>query len=245
MVNMKRPIFLAIAAAALLVPAAASADIVELGSTKTALVAPSCPANVTPANCTIILTEVTALETLRDGLAYPTTASKPGQIVAFTLGLSRLSTNRTTAKNDVHFLNHTYGGTAQASITVLRRTGSPKTRRFVVVGQSEIKHLQPYLGQVVQFPLATSLPVAKGDLIGLTVPTWAPVLSIQLPGKKFAYRQGRSANCNNPPATNQALGVNQSARFLCNYAGTRVEYTATEVTNPVSINPIKTPDQGF
>src|SRR5947209_4389067 len=109
---------------AALVPAAASAAIVELGATSSPLVAPSCPKGVAPANCTIILTRVTAMETLRDAVAYPTTVKHSGRIVAFTVGLSRLSSNATTAHNDIHLLDSTYGGTARVAITVLRPTGS-------------------------------------------------------------------------------------------------------------------------
>lgn len=223
------------------VPASADAAVVELGATKTPLVAPSCPPGVTAANCTIILTQVTALETIRDGIAYPTTVKKAGMIVAFTVGLSRLSTNKTTAHNDIHFLDQTYGGTTRASLTVLRRSGPKKGFKWTVVGQSAVIHLQPYLGQVVQIPLPQALPVKRGDVVGLTVPTWAPVLSIQVPAAKFAYRQSRSRGCTSPPATSQAQALKKTANYKCNYPGTRVEYSATEVTNPVSVNPIHAP----
>jgi hypothetical protein len=226
---------------AVFAPACAAAAVVELGATSTSLVAPTCPSGVSAANCTIILTQVTALETIRDGIAYPTTVKKPGSIVAFTIGLSRLSSDKTTAHNDIHFLDQTYGGTTRASITVLRPSGPKNQRRWTVVGQSAVFHLQPYLGQVVQLALPTSLPVLKGDVVALTVPTWAPVLSIQLPAGKFAYRQSRSGNCNRPPASTQAQNLKQIAAYKCNYPGTRVEYSATEVTNPVAVNPIHGP----
>ena len=224
-------------------PAAASAQIIELGATSTPLVAPSCPAGVSPANCKIVLTQVTALETIRDGIAYPTTVKKAGSIVAFTVGLSRLAADRATARSDIHFLDQTYGGTTRAAITVLRPTGKDgkKLRHWTVVGESPMFHLQPYLGQVVQFALPAPLAVKPGDTVGLTTSTWAPVLSIQLPSSKFAYRQGRSSNCPNPPTTNQAKAVNQTAAYKCNYAGTRVEYSATEITSPVAANPIHAP----
>jgi hypothetical protein len=244
MPEMKRLCLLAVAAAALGVlsaPAVASAQIIELGATSTPLVAPSCPAGVAPANCKIVLTQVTALETIRDGVAYPTTVKKAGSIVAFTLGLSRLAANRATAKSDIHFLDETYGGTTRAAITVLRPKGAKKLRQWTVVGESPVFHLQPYLGQVVQFTLPAPLAVKPGDAVGLTVPTWAPVLSIQLPSSKFAYRQSRSTNCSNPPTTNAAQSVNHTAAYKCNYAGTRVEYSATEITSPVAVNPIHAP----
>jgi hypothetical protein len=245
---MKRS-FLATAAAvavlAGLVPASASAKVIELGVTAASpLVAPTCPPGVAPANCKIVLTQVTAIETIRDGLAYPTKVTRAGRLVAFTLGLSRLSTNNTTARGDIHFLDTTYGGTTQAALTVLKPVGKASLRRWTVAAESPVYHLQPYLGQVVQFPLAASLPVTRGEVVGLTVPTWAPVLSIDLPVKKFAYRQSRTANCGSPASTQQSqLVIGASARYLCNYAGTRVEYSATEVTTPVPPkNQIHSPD---
>ena len=215
-----------------LLPASSSAAIVELGATKSPLAAPICPPNVTPAQCTIILTRATALETIRDGIAYPTTVTKAGSIVAFTVGLSSLSTSRTTRLSDLKFLDRTYGGTTQLAVTVLRPVGNKKLRQWKVVGESPLFHVQPYLGEVVQFPLATSLPVAPGDTVGLTTPTWAPVLSIDQVSNKFAYRQSRRANCSNPPGQSQAQNVGDISRYACDYPGTRVEYSATEVTTP-------------
>ncbi len=231
---------------AVMIASAASAQVIELGATKSPLTAPVCPTSVSAANCTIVLTQVTGLETIRDGIAYPTTVKKAGVIVAFTLGLSRLDPNATTAKSDVSFLDHKYGGTTQAAITVLKPVGKKNLRRWQVRAESPIYHLQPYLGTVAQFPLAAGLgapgspamaaplPVFKGDTIALTVPTWAPVLSFGLNTKSFAYRQSRRGNCNHPAASEQAqLTIGQNTQYLCDYTGTRVEYSATEVTTPV------------
>ncbi len=225
--------------AAAFVPATASAAAVELGATTSPVIAPTCPKNVAPANCTIVLTRMTALETIRDGVAYPSTVKLSGKIVAFTVGLSALSSNKNTAKSDVHFLDKTYGGTTQVAITVLKRSGAASLRRWTVVSESPAFHVQPYLGQVVQFPLDTSLSVSPGEVVALTTPTWAPVLSIDLTAKKFAYRQSRTNNCNNPPASSQAqVRTGASTKYTCNYPGTRVEYSATEITNPVAASPV-------
>ncbi len=233
---MKRS-FVAIAAAlagAAVWAVPASAQINEIGATKSPVIAPSCPSSLPPAQCTIILTRSTALETIRDSVAYPTTVSTAGQIVAFTVGLSNLSSDAGTRRSYIHNLDTSYGGTTQVAITVLKPTGPKKKRIWSVVAESPLFHVQPFLGQVVQFPLTTSLPVQRGDTVGLTTPTWAPVLSIMQPTKKFAYRQSRRANCTKPPGTNQAqMTVGQSASYGCDYPGTRVEYTATEITTPV------------
>jgi hypothetical protein len=232
----------AVAAGAVLVPAAASAAIVELGATTTPLVAPTCPVGVSQTNCTIILTRSTALETLRDGSAYPGTVKQAGRIVAFTVGLSRLSSDPKTAHNDIHDLDVAFGGTTRVAITVLRPSGNKKLRRWKVVQESPVFRVQPYLGQVVQFALTNSLPVLPGDVVALTTPTWAPVLSINLNTKKFAYRQSRSTGCGSPPTSNVAQSVGQTAAYGCNFAGTRVEYSATEITNPIAVNPIHARD---
>jgi hypothetical protein len=248
-VVMKRSV-LAIAASAgallALGSGAASASVIELGATKSPLVPPSCPPTVDSSHCTIVLTRATGLETIRDGIAYPTTVKRPGVLVAFTLGLSRLSSNAAKARAAISYLDSTRGGTTQAAITVLKPVGNKKFRRWQVTAESPLFHLQPYLGTVVQFPLAAPLVIGEpplaaplrvdpGDVIALTVPTWAPVLTFGLNTKQFAYRQSRRANCPVPAATEQAqelIGAN--TRYLCNYAGTRVEYTATEVTTPVA-----------
>jgi hypothetical protein len=234
--NMKRSLLAVAGAVALggLLPAAAAASVAELGATTSPLVAPACPKGVPPAQCTIILTRATALETIRDNTAYPSTVKTAGRLVAFTVGLSALSTNPTTAQSDTKFLDTTYGGDAQVAITILKRVGAKTRWTWQVVAQSPVFDVQPYLGQVAQFPLTTSLPVVRGEVIALTTPTWAPVLSIDLSTGHFAYRQSRSSNCNNPPSTNQAqVTVGQSGKYSCDYPGTRVEYSATEITNPV------------
>ncbi len=217
-----------------LLSASASAAAVELGATTSPLVAPVCPKGVAAVQCTIILTRATALETIRDNTAYPSIVKQGGRLVAFTVGLSALSSNPTTAKSDVAFLDKTYGGDAQVAITVLKRVG-PKARwTWQVVTQSPLVDVQPYLGQVVQFPLTTSIPVVRGETIALTTPTWVPALSIDLSTVHFAYRQSRSRNCARPPASSQAqVTVGQSTSYGCDYPGTRVEYSATEITNPV------------
>jgi hypothetical protein len=176
---------------------------------------------------------MTAVETLRDGISYPGTVSRPGEVVSFTLGISAISTVKATLKQDITFLNGAYGGPPSAEITVLRPVGSAGHFRWSVAAQSQAVQLQHYLGQVVQFPLAQPLPVIPGEVVALTVPTWAPVLSFDLAAGKFAYRQSRRSSCTNVSAAQQgALTIGQQAVYGCSYTGTRVEYSATEIVSP-------------
>jgi hypothetical protein len=222
----------------LLIPAAASAQIVELGQTTSSpVISPSCPAGVSPANCFIILTRTTAIQAVTSSVVNPTKVTKAGWVVAFTIGLSKLSPVAKTELSYLHTLDTAYGGTPQVALTVLKPGANNK---YTVAAQSGTYHLIPFLGSVLQEPLSlppsftamTALPVKPGDVIGLTVPTWAPVLSYNLAATKYSYRQSRSANCTHAAASESAqTTVGASATYGCNYTGTRVEYSATEVVN--------------
>ncbi len=191
----------------------------------------TCPHVVPLGSYGILLTRVTAMATIRDGKTYPTTAPTAGRIVAFTVGLSALDTNRSQRLTELKQADAAYGGTTQIQLTVLRRVGKAKKQVWKVVAVSAVVHVQPYLGTVVQIPLNATLPVQKHDVVALTTPTWAPVLNLFQDSKKFAYRQSRKANCTKPPNLSQAqVTVNQSTVYKCDYPGTRVEYSVTEVT---------------
>jgi len=222
--------------------APAAARIFELGQTATPVGAPppcntvhgrtTCPGGVSANNYAIILPHVTGVETLRDGRVYPTTAPRAGRLVAFTVGLSALDRNHSMRRSEIRSQDQAWAGTTRVQITVLRRVGARRRHIFKTVGQGPVVHVQPYLGLVVQFPLDRALVVHRGDVIGLTTPTWAPMLTIMLNSHKFAYRQSRSKNCGNPAASSQAQNVGQQVTYGCDYPGTRMEYSATEVSTP-------------
>lgn len=221
--------------AALLTFAAAPsfAAIVELGATTTPLAKPVCPAT---GGCPIILTETTAAQTVSAGVTFPTMAAKNGRIVAFTVSPASVllvdinGTPKTATKPALPGLNATYGGASQVAITVLQ--WSPK-HLYKVVAESPLFQLQPYFGHLVQFVLDQSLPIAKGQFIALTVPTWAPLLSVNLPKSQFLWRPSRASNCLGYTVQSAQLLTGNTAQYRCFFTGTRVEYTATEITSPV------------
>ena len=167
------------------------------------------PAGVPPPNCTIILTRVTRWRRSATASRIRPPSRRPAGSSRFTVGLSRLSTDaRPRAHNDIHFLDQTYGGTTQVVGHRAARQRAPRSyAKWTVVGQSAIFHLQPYLGQVVQIPLpARALPVKPGDVVGLTIPTWAPVLSIQLPRRSSPTGRAARPTARTPPAQHTGPG---------------------------------------
>ena len=51
--------------------------------------------------------------------------------------------------------------------------------------------LEKYFGKTAQFPLERSIPVKKGYIVALTVPTWAPALALGF-GKDTSWRASRA-----------------------------------------------------
>lgn len=198
----------------------ASAKTYELGATPVAATV-SCPDNC------FVVTRTTALEVETGALKYPTTVPRDGRIVAFTLQLGSLSDKQ------IHFFNSTYGGTSRAQIVVLR----PKPKRvFDVVAASPIFRIQPFFGTTVQFPLETTLATQKGDVIALAVPTWAPILAVNLPMEN-GWRASRPDNCRDLLTQTAQGTVGNSTAYKCLYQTARVTYTATLVATPVPPKP--------
>jgi hypothetical protein len=219
--------------AAVVVPAAASAANLQIGITASPVISPICPANAQGTKCKIVLTHVTAYETLRDGVATPDTIRQSGVISAFTLGLA--GTNLITPTILAN-LDKAYGGPPEAQLTVLRATGTTANPSYRVAAESGLVKLRPELGKVAEFPLVAPLPVVRGEILALTVPTWAPVLSFELAPTKFSYVQSRSTSggsCNTASGANLAqIVVGEFSSYSCSYPGTRIEYSALEITTP-------------
>src|SRR5689334_2755933 len=156
---------LAVLAACFTLPASAGARIIEVGGAS-ATVTPSCPA--TPCE---VVSRTTAFQ-LRVGTKRNLfVAPRDGRIVAWTITLGK------PKKVQTEFFEENLGGASQAGITVLKQGDRSYAR---VLARSPLQPLTPYFGTSVQFPLATTLPVQKGNLVALTVPTWAPTLSLGL-----------------------------------------------------------------
>jgi hypothetical protein len=208
------------AAAALAVPA--SAKVVEVGQTPQAAV-PSCPAK--PCLAVSRTTGYQAKVGTNRGLME---IPNNGTIVAWTISLGKPGAKQTS------FFDDTLGGPAQAGISILK-PGARLFRR--VMGVSPLVKLKPYFGSTVQFPLKTSIPVKKGWVVALTVPTWAPALAVGL-GGDTSWRASRAkGKCDDTQTQTAQLDVQDLAQYYCLYRTARLTYSATLITRPVTSNP--------
>jgi hypothetical protein len=154
----------------------------------------------------------------------PMVSPVDGRLVSFTLALAKPDDNQ------INFFNTNLGGAPQARISILRKSSSGKSYRLTT--QGELWDLTPYLGMTAEFPLARTLIVRKGDLLALTVPTWAPTLAVGL-DRKDGWRASRAEDgCDDTKAQTAVQTLKGVAVFPCLYRTARLTYTGKIISTP-------------
>jgi hypothetical protein len=203
--------------AGLLLPAAAPATLDNVPAVEIPDAAPSCPDK--PCYALGRTTGYQAKIGTNRGLYV---VQKDGVLVSWTIKLS------TPTDKQIDFFNQQLGGEAQAAIAVLR----PGTKLHArLVAQGDVQKLTPYFGQTVEFALTQTIPVKKGWIIGVTVPTWAPTLASGLPGDT-SWRASRNKGQCDDSQTQTAQGVSQIGRYYCLYRTARLMYSARIISTP-------------
>jgi hypothetical protein len=200
--------------------ATASRTTVVLGGTATTP-DPSCPELPCQA-----VGSVTGFQVSTSQGTLPFRVSRDGKVKAWTLTLAQ-PTNRQRS-----FFNGFFGTPPEARLAILRRVPGTNPPRYNLRRQGSIHVLSPYLGQTVKF--GASLKVQKGDIVGITIPTWAPAFAQSLPASN-AWRASREpGKCTNTTDVRQGQpqqGVGARATYGCRYSTARLLYTATVVEN--------------
>jgi hypothetical protein len=199
----------------LLCAAPASAKIVEVGRTDAT---PACPDSPCLAVSRTTGYQVKVADD-RNVFAAP----EDGKIVAWSITLGKPTAEQ------VAFFNKSLGGAPTAQLTVVRLG---KKLMAKTITQSPVQQLAPYFGQTVQFPLSRALNVKKGDIMALTVPTWAPALT-QLLTDHSSWRASRPLDkCNDTSTQTAQLKLGLETQYRCLYKA-RLTYSATLITRPV------------
>jgi hypothetical protein len=210
---------------ALLIALAASAGAattahttVVLGSTAS-MPDPSCPESPCQA-----IGSVTGFQVSTSQGTLPFRVPRDGKVKSWTLTLSQPTSSQRS------FFNGFFGTPPEARLAILRRVPGTNPPRYNLRSQGAIKVLSPYLGQTVKF--GASLPVQQGDIVGLTVPTWAPAFAQGLPSNN-AWRASREpGKCVNATDVRQGepqQKLGKRATYGCRYSTARLLYTVTVV----------------
>jgi hypothetical protein len=212
-----------VALAALACAAPASARVIEVGAAPPEAT-PTCPSDPCLAVSRTTGYQAKVVDS-RSAYVIP----RNGRIVAWTISLGNPDDRQ------IEYFTSSYGQSS-ASVTILRR-GKHLYHR--VLAQTPLQRLQPYFGRKVQFPLETSIPVRRGNVLALTVPTWAPALGLGL-GRDSVWRASRDADaCDDTQTQSAQTGLQDLTPYRCLYRTARLTYSVTLVTAPKPTTPPK------
>jgi hypothetical protein len=194
---------------------------VVLGQTST-VPDPSCPGLPCQA-----VGSVTGFQVSNGQTQSPFLIKHAGTIKSWTLTLAQPTDKQRS------FFNGFFGTPPEARLAILRRVPGTNPPRYNLRAQGSIKVLSPYLGQTVKF--GSSLKVERNDIVGITVPTWAPTFSQGLPSTNVWRASRAPGTCTNSTDIRQGepqQTVGQRATYGCRYSTARLLYTATLVEGP-------------
>ena len=147
-----------------------------------------------------------------------------GTIKSWSLTLAQPTNSQRT------FFNGFFGTPPEARLAILRRVPGTNPPRYELRSQGSVKVLSPYLGQTVEF--GANLKVETDDIVGLTVPTWAPAFAQNLSADNVWRASRAPGTCKNATDIRQGEPqekVGSRATYGCKYTTARLLYTATLV----------------
>jgi hypothetical protein len=206
----------------LALPVAAFATLTEVGviPATTPATTPSCPA--TPC---LAVSRTTGYQVKVGSTRSLVTVPRNGTIVAWTVMLGKPNATQ------IKFFDTNEGGASQAALAILRPQPKPNLS-YKLLAQSPLVALEPYFGMTAQFPLASTIAVKKGDVIGLTVPSWAPALALGF-GNDTSWRASRpKKQCASTGAQTAHTSVGETVQYYCLYRTARLTYSATLISTP-------------
>jgi hypothetical protein len=200
---------------------------------------PSCPGkivnNVEITPCRVE-GHVTGFQALAGGVAMPYEAPFEGKIVSWSITLAKPSTkDSATTTNEVGFFNEFLGQPAEARIGVLRPVTGSKPPQYTLARQSPIEVLNPYFGSTVIFALDHPLTVLQGQVVALTVPTWAPMFAFNVAADETWRGSRLPKHCTSKEdiqGGHPQQVVGKTKTYGCYYSNARLLYTATLVKKP-------------
>jgi hypothetical protein len=182
---------------------------------------PSCPEQPCQA-----IGSVTGFQVDNGQAKLPFRVPNDGKIKAWTLTLAQPTNSQRS------FFNGFFGTPPEARLAILRRVPGTNPPRYNLRRQGSVKVLSPYLGQTVKF--GSNLKVEKGDIVGLTVPTWAPAFAQDLSATNSWRASREPGTCTNSTDIRQGepqQKVGTRRTYGCKYTTARLLYTATLVEN--------------
>jgi hypothetical protein len=179
---------------------------------------------------------VSGFQAIAGGVPRPYEAPFEGKVVAWSITLAKPSTTESaTTTDEVGFFDEFLGRPSEARIGVLRPVEGSKPPQYTLVRQSPLEVLNPYFGTTAIFALEHPLTVLQGQVVALTVPTWAPMFAFNVAADN-TWRGSRlpehCASKEDIQGGHPQQGVGKTKTYGCYYSNARLLYTATLVKKP-------------
>ncbi len=225
MAHMRRisiAVLASVGAFVLVLPAIAPATLTEVG-----IIPPTTPATVAscPATPCLAVSRTTGFQVKVGSARNVLSAPRAGTVVAWSITLGKPSATQ------IKFFDENEGGPSEAGIAILAPQRTPHLT-YKLIAQSPLVKLQPYFGETAQFPLETTIPIKKGYVVALTVPSWAPALALGF-GNDTSWRASRpKSGCKSTSSQTSQTTVGSAVQYFCLYQTARLTYSATLISTP-------------
>ena len=215
--------------------ASAAPKIAVLGAASPA--APSCPTN-----CQAI-GKTTGFQMNIAGSKKPFVAPFDGTIVAWSIKTGAPSTKPNPQNNnqsDMDFFTKSFGGAPKAGVAVLKPINKGRGGVYKLKASSPVEDLSDVLGQTTTFTLSHPLRVRAGQVVALSVPTWAPAFAINQSADTAWAASRATGKCNNTSdilSGTAQTDIGSQRAYGCTYKTARLLYSATLVATPGASTP--------
>jgi hypothetical protein len=209
-------------AVALVVTTSSLATLAEVGviPETTPATVPSCPGSP----C-LAVSRTTGFQVKVGNTHSPLIAPREGRVVAWTIALGKPNATQ------IKFFNANEGGEASAAIAILRQERKPNLA-YRLIAQGPLVKLEKYFGKTAQFPLTTTIPVKKGDIVALSVPTWAPALALGFENTTSWRASRPKKQCTSTSEQTAQSSIGSIVQYICLYKTARLTYSATLISTP-------------
>lgn len=193
----------------------AEAKLLQMGQ-RTVMATPSC--NDFLEDC-VVVGKVTGFQvgTGAGGGSY--VAKEDGRLISWGVTLG------TPKKDDVTFFNSKFGADPKAQIAIIRKQKKPG-HVYKLISKSEEAALETYYGSTPAISLAKPLKVKKGDVVALSIVSWAPLFQVNL-SSNFSWRADRtSEKCDDATKGSVHKKVGARRQYACLFTTAQLLYHA-------------------
>ena len=201
------------------------------GAAQTIILGAAKPANASCPDDCLVEARVTGFQTSIGNIKNPFVAPEDGEIVAWSLKQGK------PRKADRRAFNEEFGPPT-ARLAILRQVpGTSSPPRYKLLRQSPLENLGPFFGATTTFSLDVPLAIRKGEVVALTIKSWAPAFAVGQSGATQWMASRRSTKkrggCTDDEGrANVDAGAPQTKKgtqrpYGCDYDRARLLYSAT------------------